>query len=205
MSYALGSCSHAEGYQCRADGGRSHAGGMDSQASGEMSFAHGYGVIAGNRSQVAFGEYNVNYSGVIFNLGYGSSSSRKSIAYVQTNGNSWIAGTLSQNSDRRLKEHLSYLGDDACEFVRKLKPALFIKDDERHVGFYAQNVQESEPDNWDTVTVVEVHSDESLDFDPLTLDYTALIAPLVAYAQSLESRIGELESKLSTLLEKLGE
>ena len=103
----------------------------------------------------------------------------------------FIAGTLVQNSDRRLKDHRAYLGEDACDFVRNLKPALYTKDRERHVGFYAQDVQDADP--WGTATVSPDHSDESLDFDPLTLDYTALIAPLVAYCQHLEKRIEALE------------
>lgn len=116
-------------------------------------------------------------------------------------GTLWIAGTLTQNSDRRLKTHHAYLGKDACTFVRKLHPALFTKDGERHVGFYAQDVQDAEPENWDTVTVRPEHTDESLDFDPLTLDYTALIAPLTAYAQQLEKRVEYLESTVDSLVE----
>ena len=85
--------------------------------------------------------------------------------------------------------------------MRKLRPALFTKDGERHLGFYAQDVQDAEPENWDTVTVRPEHHDESLDFDPLTLDYTALIAPLTAYAQQLERRVEYLESTVDSLVE----
>lgn len=115
--------------------------------------------------------------------------------YLNTTGNLWIAGTLTQNSDRRLKEHHAYLSDDACDFIRQLKPALYTKDGERHTGFYAQDVQDAEPDGWDTATVTAQHTDEGLDFDPLTLDYQALIAPLVAYCQHLEKRIEALEKE----------
>jgi hypothetical protein len=94
--------------------------------------------------------------------------------------------------------------------VRKLRPALYTKDGERHTGFYAQDVQEAEPDGWDTATVTSQHTDESLDFDPLTLDYNALIAPLVAYAQQLEKRvnaqdktIADMESRLAALEARL--
>ena len=116
--------------------------------------------------------------------------------YLTNAGNLWIKGTLTQNSDRRLKEHHAYLGDDACDFIRALKPALYTKDGSRHVGFYAQDVQAAEPKEWDTETVTAQHTDESLDFDPLTLDYNALIAPLVAYTQQLEWRIDEQQEQI---------
>lgn len=123
--------------------------------------------------------------------------------YLTNVGNLWIAGTLTQNSDRRLKEHHAYLGEDACDFIRALKPALYTKDGARHVGFYAQDVQAAEPNEWDTETVTAQHTDESLDFDPLTLDYSALIAPLVAYAQQLEKRIDEQQEQIDALTARL--
>ena len=123
--------------------------------------------------------------------------------YLSNAGNLWIAGTLTQNSDRRLKEHHAYLGEDACDFIRALKPALYTKDGARHVGFYAQNVQAAEPKEWDTDTVTAQHTDESLDFDPLTLDYQALIAPLVAYAQQLEKRVNEQDKTIAAMEERL--
>jgi hypothetical protein len=130
-------------------------------------------------------------------------SSRKNILRLGWSGGLWIAGSITQNSDRRLKEHHAYLGEDACEFVRKLKPALYTKGGERHVGFYAQDVRDAEPDEWDTVTVTAQHTDESLGFDPLTLDYSAIIAPLVAYAQQLEGRINEQQETIKALTKRL--
>ena len=137
--------------------------------------------------------------GECFIIGGGNPYGRANNLYVTSSGDLWIKGTLTQNSDRRLKEHIAYLDDDACEFVRRLKPALFVKDGDRHLGFYAQDVDEA--DTWDTVMVEPQHTDESKDFDPLTLEYTALIAPLVAYCQHLEKRIGELEDRIESLEE----
>lgn len=121
-----------------------------------------------------------------------------------------LSGTMTAreyvtSSDRRLKEHVNYLREDACDFVRKLKPALYEKDGSRHVGFYAQDVQEAEPEEWDTVTVSEWRTEESSDFDTMTLDYNALIAPLVAYAQSLERRIDEQQRKIDDIMKRLSE
>ena len=115
-----------------------------------------------------------------------------------------IYGTTRANvtswSDRRMKEHIAYLSEDACEFIRSLRPALFsykegLQQSGRHLGFYAQDVSESEPDGWDTETVTQ-SADELLDYEPFSLDYTSLIAPLVAYAQSLERRIDQQQRQL---------
>ena len=139
----------------------------------------------------------------MFSVGNGTFSSNADILHLDYQGNLWIKGTLTQNSDRRLKEHHAYLGEDACDFIRALKPALYMKDGTRHVGFYAQDVQDAEPDGWDTETVTAQHTDESLDFDPLTLDYNALIAPLVAYTQQLERRIDQQQKAIDQLIERM--
>lgn len=120
-----------------------------------------------------------------------------------------IYGTTRANvtawSDRRMKEHVEYLGEDACDFVRALRPALFEFRDGthqsgRHLGFYAQDVRDAEPDGWDTETVTQ-SADESLDYRPYSLDYQALIAPLVAYAQQLEKRV-EAQDKMIAAMEE---
>lgn len=89
-------------------------------------------------------------------------------------------------SDRRLKDHIGYLGEDAVEFCRNLKPALYYKDGKEHTGFYAQDVQLA--NKWQAEMTPEHNG-------VLGLSYTDLIAPLVAYCQSLEERIKELEGK----------
>ena len=199
---------HAEGSNTTATGEASHAEGLYTNASGLASHAEGSHTIAADEAQSALGCYNVQHSITSFDnrrlflLGGGTSSLRKTVAYITTKGAMWIAGTLTQASDRRLKEHHAYLGEDAAAFVRKLRPALFTKDGERHLGFYAQDVQEA--DAWDTATVTETEAvDESLDFNPLQLDYTALIAPLVAYAQQLEKRIDQQQAQMDALAARL--
>lgn len=59
-------------------------------------------------------------------------------------------------------------------------------------------MRDAEPEGWDTETVSEDGMSSELP-DALTLDYTALIAPLVAYAHQLEARIEQLEARLSAL------
>ena len=206
-----GGDSFASGHSCTVDGSACVAIGQECEttALAANSQAFGLGTLASGWSQLVCGEYNVShpYSNSEYPyyliVGKGDANSRSDAMYVRRNGNAWIAGTLTQNSDRRLKEHVAYLGDDAAGFVRELRPALFVKDGERHTGFYAQDVQEAEPDGWDTSTVTSAHTDESLDFDPLTLDYTALIAPLVAYAQALERRIEQQQETINGLIGRI--
>ena len=206
---ASGEGAFALGMNCTASGANSFAAGWSSTASAQSAFAMGINCTAAKQSSFAFG--NGTYANGVdqtvigqdnvhkgdsysFIVGKGTSETKSDSLELSLNGNLWIAGTLTQNSDRRLKEHISYLDEDACEFVRKLKPALFVKDGERHLGFYAQDVDEA--DTWDTVTVTESHTTEEFDFDPLTLEYSALIAPLVAYCQRLEQRIAQLEKEV---------
>ena len=120
-----------------------------------------------------------------FVIGNGTANARSNALTVNWNGNTAIAGTLAQSSDRKLKDHISYLSADANEFIRSLKPAYFKKDDQFHVGFYAQDVEQS--DKWHCMT------GEMNGFK--TLGYTEIIAPLVAYCQHLEERIKQLEEK----------
>jgi hypothetical protein len=143
----------------------------------------GEGLIAGASSQVIVGKYNLSGSKAFY-VGAGeSANSRTNAMEVGWDGNVAITGQLTQGSDRRLKEHISYLGKEAIEFISKLKPAHYIKDKQHHVGFYAQDVEEA--DKWDCM-VGEMNGYK-------TLGYVEIIAPLVAYCQHLEERIEALE------------
>ena len=189
---ASGASSLACGDHTTASATCASAFGQNTVASGNYSSCFGYYTKATGANQLVIGKWNVANTSYAMIVGNGTGdSTRADIFRLSTNGNLWIGGTLTQASDRRLKNHIAYLDEDASEFVRNLKPALFEKDGERHLGFYAQDVEEA--DWWESATVSSSHTDESLDFDPLTLDYTALIAPLTAYAQSLEKRIEDLE------------
>ena len=93
---------------------------------------------------------------------------------------------LTVVSDRRLKEHIKDLDEEASEFIRNLKPVCYRKDGQIHLGFYAQDVQE--------VNTMKADITPQID-DYMGLSYTDLIAPLVRYCQELEKRIEELEGK----------
>lgn len=165
---------------------------------GKFSNIFGLGLYASGDFQFSIGSYNTTASNA-FSVGNGTESSPRDALHLSRSGDLYIMGTLTQGSDRRLKTHHKYLSDDACEFIRSLKPALYTKNGIRSTGFYAQDVQEAEPEGWDTSIVTAQHVDESLDYDPLTLDYNALIAPLVTYAQHLERRIDEQQEVIESL------
>ncbi len=212
VAFGFGSVSNgayavAMGRNTKTTGQACFAGGTNSIAGGQSSLAYGQGVQTANYYETALGAYNVVSTGTYTNklvVGGGSSDSdRKNILTLSGTGRLTIAGSLVQNSDRRLKTHVAYLGEDARTIIGRLKPAVFVKDGGRHYGFYAQDVQMA--DIWDTKTVEAQHTDESLDFDPLTLDYTALIAPLVAYAQSLEKCVDALENRLAKIERKVSD
>lgn len=189
---ATATAAHSEGSNTTASGYYSHAEGYQTTASGYGAHASGYGTTAQAFGQTAVGRYNVAQgtsntmvaTDNAFIVGNGSSlSSRSNALAVTYQGKMTIAGTLTQGSDRRLKEHISYLGDEAVKFIDGLKPAHYIKDGEKHVGFYAQDVEAV--DEWGCMTG-EMNG-------YMTLGYMELLAPMVAYIQRLEKRIEELE------------
>ena len=184
---ATGIASHAEGYRCKATASGAHAGGEESEAGGFSSHAFGVGAKATGSGALAVGQYNEDNVGYLLMLGNGRSDSNRANALaVDLLGNIWTNGSMQQSSDRRLKEHKSYIAaSDAVEFIRSLKPAHYKKDGMDHVGFYAQDVQEVDP--WNCATG-EMNG-------YLTLNYTEIIAPLVRYCQELEKRIDKLEGK----------
>ena len=197
---ARGMCSHAEGSYVEANGNCSYAFGVYAKASKtgsiaigkqvyayeENSIAIGKGIETNKINQIAVGTYNVkNNTNDIFIIGKGTSSNRSDALTVDSSGNVTIAGTLTQSSDKRLKEHKSYLSTDAIKFIQNLKPAHFIKDNQSHVGFYAQDVEKI--DEWNCM-IGEMNGYK-------TLGYTEIIAPLVAYCQHLEERVKQLENQ----------
>lgn len=174
-----------------ANGEVAHVEGYLSKAYGNYSHAQNWGTIASQRAQTAIGSFNIRDQSEVggtwaFIIGNGTDNNTRSNALtVAWNGNTTIAGTLTQSSDRRLKEHISYLNTDAINFIQNLKPAYFKKDNQPHLGFYAQDVEEI--DSWNCMTG-EMNGYK-------TLGYTELIAPLVTYCQHLEERIRQLEEK----------
>ena len=196
---ATGDTSFATGWLTHAGHAYSYAGGYSSKTGASYQFVSGRNLTGGNQQgQAVFGRYNSTASSSMFVVGCGTASASKNILNLATTGNLTIAGTLTQSSDRRLKKHIAYLGDEAADFVRNLKPVLYEKDDTRQVGFYAQDVEEVEP--WHAAIVNKTDGMDERLKDLRTLDYTALIAPLVAYTQQLEAKVNALTARLEEVL-----
>ena len=95
-SNASGDYSHAEGSSV-ASGEASHAEGHETFSEGKYSHAEGISTIASSEAQHVQGKYNVEDSSGQYAhiIGWGTSTSnRKNINTIDTNGNGWFAGTV---------------------------------------------------------------------------------------------------------------
>lgn len=213
-NYATGEWAHAEGggqgdQFTLAQGDASHSEGRGSSALGDVSHAQNVGTRAKKDGQTAIGFYNiidnssstpVSGSGYTYDrgtyafiIGNGTDTTRSNAFTVNWNGNTWCAGSYTNGSDKRLKTHVNYLNKDAVKFIQELKPVHFIKNDEHHTGFYAQDIQEIDP--WGGL----IGQDSN---EYLTLCYTDIIAPLVTYCQHLEKEIEQLKKEIQELKNK---
>lgn len=192
-------------------------GGGGNSCDGNYGIVGGYGngVGSGNDCCVVFGQGNTAnaphqficgaYSSPgtahRFTVGRGTSDSQRLNAmYVEYTGNMWIAGTLTQNSDRRLKKITGEAPDlssvRAVKFKWKDKE---LQDSAEHIGYIAQDVEEIAP--------YLVKEDKS---GTKSLDYIAVLCAKVEMLEKQnaekEQRISDLEqiiSKLSDRLESL--
>lgn len=185
-----GNSAHAEGYKTTASGNYgSHAEGYATVASGDFgSHAEGIGTVAAGNSQHVFGKYNVPDTTSIEIVGGGTGSapsSQKNIRTLATNGNEWIAGTLTQASDARLKDIQGEVPDvSGIRAVRfKWNDVNGEHDDRDHIGYIAQEVEAVAP---------YLVGEDSNGYK--SLDYIAL---LCAKVEMLERQVRELTEALS--------
>lgn len=176
---ASGPSSHSEGYNTTASGAESHSEGSDTLASGGYSHAEGYGTIASGTAQHVFGQYNVSDESNVEIAGWGTGdTNRKNIRTLSRAGNEWIAGTLTQASDARLKEVQGEIPD--LSSIRAVRFRWKNGDDKEHIGYLAQDVEEIAP------YLVDVDSNGYK-----SLDYIAL---LTAKVEMLEREIEKLKA-----------
>lgn len=195
---AYGRGAHAEGYQTDANGDYSHTEGYKTSTGQSNSYSHAEGykttangghaegveTISSTPYQHVFGQYNVANSTDIEIVGGGSNStSRSNIRTLDINGNEWIAGSLTQASDARLKTETGEVPDvsDIPARCFKWSDLKGRHDDKLHLGYFAQDVEKVAP--------------YLVDKDAMgykSLDY---IGFLVAKIASLEKRVAELEAR----------
>jgi hypothetical protein len=113
------------------------------------------------------------------------------------NGNATYSGSLFQSSDQRLKTDVASLdASSSLALVAQLNPVSYTRIDQPDqggtLGFIAQQVQRLFP------TLVSTTSPTALTPDgTLTLNYTGLIAPLVAAVQALQNEIASIENTIA--------
>ncbi len=188
----VGYYSFAQGLDTIASGLHASAFGYSSQSNGWASHSEGYYTIANFAFQHVFGACNIpeeneqknpkergTYVEIVGN-GRGPNA-RSNARRLNWNGNEWIAGTLTQASDARLKDEVGEIPDVSSIRAKRFRwnDKKGEHDYEDHIGYYAQDVEKVAP--------YLVHEDES---GYKSLDYIAL---LCAKVEQLERRVAELE------------
>jgi hypothetical protein len=186
---ASGNASHSEGSYTTSSGGSSHAEGSNTVASGRYSHSEGWYTTANHRSQHVFGEYNTadnssaegfgrgNYVEIVGNGA--SESARSNARTLDWSGNEWIAGTLTQASDARLKDVQGEIPD--LSSIRAVRFRWKNGDDKEHLGYLAQDVEGIAP----YLVGVDSNGYKSLDY----------IALLTAKVEMLEQEIEKLKGR----------
>lgn len=196
-----GSCSSViggGGNSC--DGNYGIVGGYDNGVNSgkDCCVVFGQGNTANASHQFICGAYSSPGTAHRLTVGRGTSDSQRLNAmYVEATGNMWIAGTLTQASDRRLKKITGEAPDlssvRAVKFEWKDKE---LQDSAEHIGYIAQDVEEIAP--------YLVKEDKS---GTKSLDYIAVLCAKVEMLErqnaEKEQRISDLEQIISKLSERL--
>jgi hypothetical protein len=194
-----------------ATGNYSIAMGRNTTASGYASTAMGLGTVANDDFMTVVGQYNTylpTATNVLFQVGNGSSSSNRSDAFtVSGTGNAYLSGTLSQSSDRRLKQDIIEL-DYGLNEVLQLKPVSYHwkkhPGQPKSLGLIAQDVQ--------TIIKEIIHIADDKD-NTLSVSYIELVPILIKAIQEqqviIERQIQTIQNQeqasteQSTLLQAL--
>lgn len=208
-STAMGLSTTASGTESTAMGGYTVASGLYSTAmgffttaSGNRSIAMGSNTTAPSLAETVIGAYNTDYTTTpfswntndrLFVIGNGTSSSNKSNALtVFKNGNATLAGSLTQNSDRRLKQDINTINYGLNE-VLKLNPVSYhwkkYSDQPKSLGLIAQEVQ---PIINEVVTVQDNPE------KTLGVSYIELIPVLIKAIQEQQAIITNLKSAVGS-------
>ena len=179
-----------------ASGNRSTAMGNQTTASGTNSTAMGSVTEAATDVSLSIGRYNdanTSDDNTLLVAGNGFSNSNRSDALVlDQNGNLEISGTLTENSDRRLKEQIQPLGSGVLGNLGEIEPVRFrFKDERTHplgtqIGLIAQEVQAQFP-----ALVSEAASGH------LSVSYSKFTSVLLKGLQEQQAEIERLEAKVN--------
>ena len=110
---------------------------------------------------------------------------------LDVSGNIRASGSVTQNSDIRLKTNITSL-----KYRGTLNPVTFVKDGEKQIGFIAQEVQELYPE-----LVFVDNSEEHY----LSIDYSRITAILQAQLIQHEDELTTLKNRVQVLEDKLSQ
>jgi hypothetical protein len=151
-SIAIGPSASAEEFASVAIGYRNHASGRFAFACGSDTVAQAYGSFVVGTGNVVAGTTNPAVAtDPLFVCGNGTSSARSNALTLLRNGNLTISGTLTQNSDARLKTDVTALVG-VSEKLAKLHGVSYAFADAtkhpegRHIGLLAQEVRAAFPE-----------------------------------------------------------
>ncbi len=212
-TFAIGQNSFAAGYLSEASGNAATTFGTSNTASGYNSMALGYETEAQAYGSLVIGRYNViagsstYWQGTepLFVAGNGTSSGAPNNALtLYQNGNMTIAGTLTELSDKRLKENIVNI-ENILPKVLDINPVYFeFKDKKshpagRHIGFVAQEIEPLFP------VLVEKDSKGflSVEYSNMTAVLLQAIKEQQQIIEAQNTKNKELELQLKLIMERL--
>ena len=121
---------------------------------------------------------------------------------VLDNGNATLAGTLTQNSDQRLKTNIQSLdASSSLAAIDALNPVTFnwldlSQGSTTQLGFIAQQVEQIFPNLVATTSPTALTPDGTL-----SLNYIGLISPIVSAIQALSAELSSIENTIAGFAE----
>jgi len=117
---------------------------------------------------------------------------------VYDNGNATYSGSIFQSSDERLKTDVTPLdASSSLAAIEGLTPVSYLRIDQpdtgTNLGFIAQAVRQIFPELVSTTSPTALTPDGTL-----TLNYTGLIAPIIASIQQLAGEVDGLAQSITT-------
>ncbi len=200
LSFATGFLTEARGYNSTTFGYQSRAEGSYSMAIGLNSVSRSYGCLTiGRYNDTLNTETTTSFQSGdrAFVIGDGTGDgTRSSCFYILKNGNGWMQGTLTQNSDARLKTNIHKV-ENALNKIKNLTGYRYNwKDSTAMPGIYtgvlAQEVQQAIPE-------LVVPNAEG----QLAVNYMGMVPYLIESVKTLEQRIRQLEAENKRIKKKL--
>jgi len=214
---ASGEGATATGFEAEASGIYATAMGSTPNASGFSSTAMGLGTTASAEAATALGQFTTAATvaslsigiyndanrgnddgdpstGPLFVVGNGEPGTFSDALVLGGGGNMTIAGTLTEDSDRRLKEQIQPLGEGTLKKLGEIRPVRFrFKNERTHpsgeqLGLIAQDVRKEFP------ALVSEGSGGTL-----SVSYSKLTAVLLKGLQEQQGRIEAQQKEIDAL------